>query len=150
MNGAGPVTIIGVERRFAAVVRQEVGYAEMANAQRRARKVLDARLRDAGIAPAGPALTVWRPLGAGLVDYAPGVFVATPVAGMGEVSLLTLPAGRAAHLRLSGSYENLPAAWERLFAGCEGHALAGLNWEVYTTPGAGPDAAETDLFALLA
>ncbi|AWN43614.1 GyrI-like domain-containing protein [Methylobacterium durans] len=77
------------------------------------------------------------------------MFVPRPVAATGEVSLLTLPAGRAAHLRLTGSYAALPAAWERLLAGCEGRARTGLHWEVYTASGPDGDAAETDLFALL-
>lgn len=142
------VEIIDVAPRLAAVVRQPVGYAAMGDAQRKARPLLEAALRAADTVPDGPPLTIWRPLDAGLVDYAPGVFVPRAIAEAGEVSLLTLPAGQAAHLRLTGSYAGLPAAWERLFAGCAGRALAGLNWEVYTVADA--EAPETDLYAMLA
>ena len=145
-----PVRIIDVAPRLVAVVRRAASYAEMGSAQRRARPLLEAALRAAGVVPDGPPLTVWRPLDGGRVDYAPGVFVPRPIPAAGEVSLLTLPAGRAAHLKLTGSYASLPAAWEHLFAGCEGGARTGLRWEVYTAAGTNPDMAETDLFALLA
>lgn len=148
--GPGPVAIIDVPARLAAVVRRQVRYSEMGDAQRRARPLLQAALRAAAVAPDGPPVTIWRPLEAGLVDYAPGLFVPRPIEEAGEISLLTLPAGQAAHLRLTGSYAGLPAAWERLFAGCEGRLRAGLNWEVYTRSETDSDAAETDLYVLLA
>ena len=138
-----------MEPHLVAVVRRAVGYTEMGDAQRRARPLLAAALSAADVMPNGPPLTVWRPLEGGLVDYAPGVSVARPITGTDEVSLLTLSAGRAAHLKLTGSYANLPAAWERLFVGCEGRARAGWQWEVYTAAGTDSEAAETDLFALL-
>ena len=142
-----PVTIVDVPTRFVAVVRRDVSFAEMGEAQRRARPLLQAALQAAEIAPASPPLTVWRMTGDGRVDYAPGVFVAQPLAATGEVSLLTLPAGQAAHLTLTGGYDQLPAAWERLFAGCAGRTRTGLNWEVY--PAQNADAAKTDLYSLL-
>ena len=79
----------------------------------------------------------------------PGVFIAEPLEGSGDVSSITLPEGRTAHLRLSGSYVGLPEAWNRLFKGCEGYDLSGLNWEIYA---AGNGSADThaDLYALLA
>jgi effector-binding domain-containing protein len=147
-SSMSPVEIVDVAPRLAAVVRRRVGYAEMGDAQRRARSLLEAALRVADVVPDGPRLTVWRTLGGGLVDYAPGVLIPKPIPEAGEVSLLTLPSGRAAHLMLTGSYASLPAAWEQLFSGCAGRALAGLNWEVYTA--AGSDGGETDLYTLLA
>jgi hypothetical protein len=143
-----PVRIIAVAARLVAVVRRSVSYAEMGDAQRRARPLLAAALRAADIVPDGPPLTVWRRLDDGRVDYAPGVFVPRAIAVAGEVSLLSLPAGQAAHLTLTGSYAGLPAAWERLFAGCEGRARTGLQWEVYKAAAA--DTVETELFAQLA
>ena len=143
-----PVEIVTIAPRLAAVVRRQVGVAAMRDAQRRARPLLDAALRAAGVVPEGPRLTAWRTLEGGLVDYAPGVFVSRPIAEAGEVSMLTLPDGRAAHLRLTGSYAGLQAAWELLFAACASRPRAGLNWEVYTD--AGPEGGETDLYAMLA
>lgn len=146
-SSMSPVEVVVVTPRLAAVVRQQVGYAGMGDAQRRARPLLDAALRAADISPDGPRLTIWRPLAGGLVDYAPGIVIPRPIAEAGQVSLLTLPAGRASHLKLTGSYADLPTAWEQLFAGCAEHALSGLNWEVYT--GADSDGPETDLYVLL-
>ena len=144
-----PVEIVDVQPRIAAVVRKRVAMADMSDAQHRARLALEAALKNADIAPLGPNLTVWRMPEGGSIDYAPGVFIANPLEGAGDVSTITLPEGRAAHLRLIGSYAGLPEAWSRLFKGCEGHVLSGVNWEIYT---ASDGAAEvnTDLYALLA
>lgn len=140
--------IVEVEPQTVALVRQTVAFADIPKAQRDARTLLDAALKAAGIEAGGRTLTVWRPPHAGTIDYAPGSFVAQEFRASGAVSLFTLPEGRAAHLRLAGSYAGLPDAWQQLFAGCEerGLALAGLNWEVYGTPETGG----ADLYALLA
>ncbi len=144
-----PVEIVDVQPQFAAVVRKRVPMADIPDAQRRARLALQTALKAADVAPLGPNLTVWRRPEGGSIDYAPGVFVAKPLAESGDISTITLPEGRAAHLRLSGSYAGLPEAWNRLFKGCEGRELSGVNWEIYT---AADGAAEThtDLYALLA
>lgn len=148
------INIAAVEPQLAAVVRKRVAFADIPAAQRAARAALDAALKAAEAHPAGPTLTVWRMPEAGVLDYAPGVFVDGDfLPGRGEqdsVTLFTLPRGRAAHLRVTGSYEALPEAWGRLFAGCQDQALAGLNWEIYTTPGSAQGTIETDLYALLA
>jgi effector-binding domain-containing protein len=49
-----------------------------------------------------------------------------------------LPACRAAHVVLKGSFEGLGGAWKSLFDWCaaEKLSLAGANWEIY---GATPD-----------
>lgn len=144
-----PVEIVAVQPRLAAVVRKRVAMTDMPEAQRRARLALETALKAAGVTPLGPNLTVWRRPEGGSIDYAPGVFVAEPLEGSGEVSSITLPEGRAAHLRLRGSYAGLPEAWSRLFEGCGGGELSGLNWEVYTASD-GSAEAQTDLYALLA
>lgn len=144
------IRIEEVEARFALVVRRKVTFAEMGDAQRHARALLAAALRSAGAAPGGLNLTIWRPLPDGLVDYAPGVFVDAAFAADGETGMFELPAGHATRLTVTGSYADLPAAWQRLRAEAEVRGSAGLNWEVYTRSGSGPDDNETDLFALLA
>ena len=143
-----PVEIVDVQPRFAAVVRKRVAMTDMPDAQRRARLALETALKAAD-APFGPHLTVWRMPDGGLIDYAPGVFVAKPLEVTGEVSSITLPEGRAAHLRLSGSYAGLPEAWSHLFKGCEGRELSGMNWEIYTASDSSTET-HTDLYALLA
>lgn len=144
-----PVEIVPVEPRLAAVVRKQVAFADLQRAQMAARAALKEALQAANLEASGPALTVWRMPDAGVMDYAPGVFVPEQMAATGDVTLFTLPQGRAAHLRLSGSYEALPDAWGQLFTACEGQSLAGLNWEVYSAPEGSPTN-ETDLYALLA
>ena len=144
-----PVEIVDVQPRLAAVVRKRVAMTDIPESQRRARRALAAALEAAGVTPIGPNLTVWRIPDGDSIDYAPGVFVAKPLEATGEVSSMTLPEGRAAHLRLSGSYAGLPEAWTRLFKGCEGHALSGVNWEIYTASDSSAET-HTDLYALLA
>jgi effector-binding domain-containing protein len=142
------VSVIEVEPRLAALVRKRVPFARIPETQREAREALTTALDSANLQPAGPWLTVWRTPQDGLIDYAPGVFVPDGLDVTDEISLFTLPRGRAAHLRMVGPYEGLPDAWSRLFAGCAGVQLAGLNWEIYV-PGTSPDKNRTDLFALL-
>lgn len=144
-----PVEIVDVRPRFAAVVRQRIAMTEIPGAQCRARLALQTALKAADVASHGPHLTVWRMPEGGLIDYAPGVFVFQPWEGTGEVSSFTLPEGRAAYLRLTGSYAGLPEAWSRLFKGCEGQTLSGVNWEIYGAPDGASDT-HADLYALLA
>jgi effector-binding domain-containing protein len=75
-----------------------------------------------------------------------GLIVAHRFEPVGDVVASDLPAGRAAHLSMKGSFEGLPQAWETLFDWCrrENAAPAGVNWEIY---GASEDA---ELNALLA
>ena len=144
-----PVEIVDVQPRTAAVVRKQVAMSDIPDAQRRARLVLETALKAAGVTPLGPNLTVWRMPEGGFMDYAPGVFVGEPLAETSEVSSFTLPEGRAAHVRLAGSYAGLPGAWARLFKGCVGRELSGMNWEVYTAADSSGEM-HTDLYALLA
>lgn len=149
MDGSSAdIEIVQVEPRLAAVLRRQVSMAEIPAAQRDARRAIEAALDIAGVRPIGPWLTVWRPPQDGTIDYAPGVFVPRRFDIEGDPTLFTLPSGRAAHLRLNGPYDRLAAAWQSVFDACraDGHELAGVNWEIYTSPGASP---ETDLYALL-
>jgi effector-binding domain-containing protein len=149
---AAQIAIVPVEPQLIAVIRNTVAFADLPRAQREARALLGATLRDAGIEHSGRQLTVWRPPQAGMIDYAPGVFVPEGFSVSGAASLFTLPRGRAAHLRMRGSYAGLPDAWGRVFSGinAEGLVPAGLNWEIYAAPDVPLEEAETDLYALLA
>ena len=143
------VEIIAVEPRLAAVMRKRVPFASIPETQRQARVALGAALESANVQPIGPWLTVWRTPQDGLIDYAPGVFVPEGTPEMAEIELFRLPHGRAAHLVLHGPHEGLPDAWGRLFAGCDAHQLAGLNWEIYSVPNGSHDKIQTDLYAFL-
>ena len=140
-----PIDIVEPEAFHAAVVRGQWPLVKMRDAQQEARAALDAALagRETG---GGPRLTVWRMLGDATIDYAPGVVVDASFVASDPVSLWSPPRGRAAHLRHTGGYEGLPAAWQALFSACAAQGLkpAGPNWEIYGDAGGA-----TDLYALL-
>jgi effector-binding domain-containing protein len=142
--------VVPVAAQQTAIVRTQVLPSEMAAAQRHARSLLANALKDAEVNSPAQAFTMWRPGSNGKIDYAPGIFVPQSVQAAGDVTLYTLPDGRAAHVKLIGGYEALPNAWQHLFASCKAQKfeLAGVNWEVYAEAGSG--AAQTDLYALLA
>jgi effector-binding domain-containing protein len=142
--------VVPVAARPAAIVQTQVLPSEMPAAQRRARPLLANALKDADVDTPAQAFTMWRAASNGKIDYAPGVFVPHSMQAAGDVSLYTLPNGRAAHVKLTGGFEALPDAWQHLFASCKAQKLelAGVNWEVYTE--AGSSETQTDLYALLA
>jgi effector-binding domain-containing protein len=144
--------VVPVAAQPAAIVRTQVAPSEMQAAQRRARSLLANALKDADVNVPAQAFTMWRPGSNGKTDYAPGIFLPQSMQAAGDVSLYTLPEGRAAHVKLTGGYEALPNAWQHLFASCKAQKLelAGVNWEVYAEAGSGSDATETNLYALLA
>ncbi len=141
------IAIVEVKAALAVVVRKVWPVTDLRQAQQEARRTLEAALQEHGDR-LGARLTVWRPLPNGMMDYAPGVLLSHPIEVAGDASLFTLPAGRAAHSRMVGPWQGLPAAWQSLFDGCreEGHEPAGLNWEVYAAGDSDPVAA---LYALL-
>ena len=143
---------ITVPPRLAAVVRQTVSMAQMPQAQRHARSAIEALVKSGAVVPASPPLTIWRATEGGKMDYAPGIFVETSFDASGDVTILTLPAGRAAHFVLDGPYEELGAAWQHLLADCrrQGIELSGLNWEIYAPPPATSAHPRTELYSLLA
>jgi effector-binding domain-containing protein len=115
--------VVPVAAQATAIVRTEVLPSEMPGAQRRARSLLANALKDAGVDTPAQAFTMWRSGSHGKIDYAPGVFVPNPMKAAADVSLYTLPDGRAAYVKLTGSYAALPAAWQHLFASCKAQ-----NW----------------------
>ena len=139
-------TIVIVERRPTAVIRAEAAFAELPQIQRMARAKLGAVLPALDAGPVGAACTRWTPPVGGKLPMEIGIVVGRPFAARDGVLPSDLPAGRAAHLTMTGGFENLPLAWQTLFDWCkaENHAAAGINWEIY---GATEDA---ELYALLA
>ncbi|MFL5093452.1 MAG: GyrI-like domain-containing protein, partial [Xanthobacteraceae bacterium] len=98
------------------------------------------------------AFTLWRPPTDGRLDMEPGIVVSRALAPLGEVVPSALPAGRTAHLLLTGPYDGIPGAWNRLFAWCAGErlTLAGTNWQIYGDENDDPAKLTTALHALLA
>jgi hypothetical protein len=139
-------TIVTTERRLTAVVKIQAPMNKLPESQRSARAAINAALPSLDTGQLGPTCTLWRPPTGGALYMEPGTVVSQAFASTGEVVLSALPAGRAAHLSMKGSFEGLPQAWQTLFDWCkaEGLPTAGTNWEIY---GAAED---TELYALLA
>ena len=146
-------SIVTVDRQLTAVVKANVPFPEIPNAQRSARAALDAALPSLDAGPLGRPLTRFRTPAKDSLDMEIGTIVGRSFACRGEIVLSDLPAGRAAHYRLEGSFDGMPGAWQTLFAWCEAEKLqlAGINWEIYMPwEGVDPAKLETDLYALLA
>jgi effector-binding domain-containing protein len=145
--------IVTVERQLTAVVRTKAPFPEIASAQRSARAAVDAALPSLQVGPVGRPCTRFRTPAKEALDMEIGTIVGQLFQPKGEVVSSDLPAGRAAHLLLKGSFEGLPGAWQSLFEWCKAKKLelTGINWEIYTPwEGVDPAELETDLYALLA
>jgi effector-binding domain-containing protein len=152
MSKLSECTIVTVERRPTAVIRAQVPMAEIPQAERSARAKLDAAVRSLDVRPLGQTFTLWRPPTDGRLDMEPGVVVSRAFAPLGEVVPSALPAGRTAHILLTGPYDGIPGAWNRLFAWCtaERLTLAGVNWQIYEDESDDPAKLTTSMYALLA
>lgn len=144
--------IVAVGRRLTAVVRIHALMSELMQAQKASRATIAAALPALDVGAVGAGITLWRPPTDGRLYMEPGVLVERSFAPAGEVVPSELPAGRAAHLLLRGSYAGLAQAWNTLLGWCtrEKLALAGTNWEIYEPPSGDEATQETRLYALLA
>lgn len=138
-------SIVTTDRRFTAVIKAKVPFAGIPGAQRSARATLVATLPSLEVGAVGPGITRFRTPAESALDMEMGSIVSRPFEDHGEIVLSELPAGRAAHHYMKGSFEGLPGAWQILFDWCsrEGLTPSGINWEVY---GAEQDA---ELYVLL-
>ncbi len=145
-------SIVTVERQLTAVVRVEAPMNQLMQAHQSARTKINAALPKLDIGPLGLTCTRWKPPVDGVMSMEPGTIVAKGFAAMGDVVASELPAGRAAHFVLKGSFEGLGGAWGVLFKWCEAQKLplAGINWEVYGPTSADESKQETYLYAKLA
>jgi effector-binding domain-containing protein len=137
--------IVQTERKMTAVVKAVAPFSKLPEVQRASRATLGTVVPSLDVGAIGRTCTRWTPPVDGALPMEIGTIVSKSFAPKGNVVPSDLPAGRAAHLAMKGSFENLPKAWDTLFAWCtaQGLAPAGINWEVY---GASEDA---DLYALL-
>lgn len=144
--------IVTVARQLTAVVKIHAPMSELMQAQQAARAKIAAALPTLDAGAAGLGVTLWRPPSEGRLYMEPGVLVERAFAAAGEVVPSELPAGRAAHFLLVGSYAGLQDAWGTLLGWCgeEKLALAGTNWEIYGTPNEDETKQTTSLYALLA
>jgi hypothetical protein len=139
-------SIVTTERLLTAVIKAKVPFAGIPDAQRSARGTLAATLPSLDVGAVGSSITRFRTPATDALDMEMGSIVTHRFEDRGEVVLSELPAGRAAHFALKGSFAGLPGAWQTLFEWCAAQKLtpSGVNWEIY---GAEQDA---DLYALLA
>ena len=145
-------SIVTVDRQLTAVVKANVPFPEIPNAQRSARAAVDAALPSLDAGPLGRPLTRFRTPAKDRLEMEMGTIVARSFPAKGEIVLSDLPAGRAAHFQLKGPFDGMPGAWQTLFDWCKAESLdlAGINWEIYMPwEGVDPAKLETDLYALL-
>ena len=145
--------IVTVERQFTAVIRTKVPFPAIASAQRSARAAVSAALPSLQAGPVGRPCTRFCTPAREALDMEIGTIVGRPFQPKDGVVSSDLPAGRAAHYLLKGSFEGLPGAWQTVFEWCkaEGLELSGINWEIYMPwEGVAPGELETDLYALFA
>jgi effector-binding domain-containing protein len=144
--------IVTVERQLTAVVKAKVPFPEIAGAQRSARAAVAAALPSIAAGPIGRPCTRFRTPAKEALDMEIGTIVGHAFQTKGDVVSSDLPAGRAAHFLLKGSFEGLPGAWQTLFDWCkaENLDLMGINWEIYMPwEGVDPAGLETDLYAMV-
>src|SRR5436190_20446822 len=109
-------SIVTTERRLTAVVRAKVPFGEIPEVQRSARAKLAATLTSVDAGATGAAITRFRTPPVDGLDMEIGCIVARSFEGQAGVVPSELPAGRAAHYSMKGSFEGLPGAWQTLFA----------------------------------
>lgn len=145
-------SIVTVERQLTAVVRVAAPMNRLMEAHQSSRAKINAALPKLDVGPLGLTCTRWKPPVDGVLTMEPGTIVAKDFAAMGDVVASELPAGRAAHFVLKGSFEGLGGAWGALFEWCAAQKLplAGVNWEVYGPTTADQSRQETYLYAKLA
>ena len=120
----------------------------------RFRPLLDqvyAAAKQHAIALDGQNVFVYRTGTALLADVEFGVGVAGPFAPVGRVTCSQVPAGEVATTTHWGDYAALGAAHDAVVGWCRanGHALAGVAWEVYGHWSDDPAKRRTDVFHLL-
>src|SRR5689334_25345666 len=108
-------SIVVVERRFTAVVKAKVPFLQIPDAQRSARRVVAGALTSIAPGSIGRPCTRFCAPASDALDMEIGTIVGHEFPPHGEVVPSDLPAGRAAHFVLKGSFAGLSAAWQMLF-----------------------------------
>ncbi|NRQ49965.1 GyrI-like domain-containing protein [Aeromicrobium stalagmiti] len=106
------------------------------------------------VAVSGPPYGISHCVQGETIDVSAALPVAEQVSGEAEIRPVVLPAGRAATLTLTGSYDDIAPAYETLLGWitAHGHRPAELAWEQYLTmpePGGDQQGNVTQLFWLL-
>jgi len=149
------VVLEDVAARPLAAVHARVPVGQVADAWRPALDQVWAFLRSRdGLRTDGHNIFVYRhPAEPGApmdVDF--GVEVSRPFTPSGDVGFTHTPAGRVASTVHVGPPDDLAGANAAIEAWCaaNGHALAGVSWEIYGDPGDDPAGFEVQVLYLLA
>lgn len=144
--------IVTVDRQLTAVVKVAAPMNQLMQAHQSARAKINEALPKLDTGDLGLTCTRWRPPVDGVLSMEPGTIVSKPFGASGEVVASDLPAGRAAHFVMTGPFDGMGAAWQKLFEWCAAQKLqlAGVNWEVYGATSSDPAKQETYLYAKLA
>jgi len=131
-----------------AVVKRRAGQHELAAVVPQACGEVWAFFRASQLPHPGRNLAVYLD---GEINLECGVEVFQPFSGDGQVVCSSTPAGMVATTAHLGPYDRLGEAHAAILKWCSdrGHALVGLNWEVYGHWSDDPSQLRTDVFYLL-
>ena len=148
---ANPIGLEEVRPQQLVAVIGEVAMADIPAKMMTKMDAVWAFVRAHGITGTGHNVWLYRPRPDGRMDVEVGVQVAAPVAVEGDVVLRQTPGGTAAHTFHYGEYDALPGVYRAVFEWCaeNGHALAGVNWEVYGDWHDDPAKRRTDVYCLV-
>jgi effector-binding domain-containing protein len=142
------VRIEQVPAQTTAVVRRRAAPGELARVVPQGCGEVWAFVRSAGLQHPGRHLALYLD---GAINLEVGVEVARPFTGDGNVVCSATPAGSVATTVHLGPYQRLGEAHAAIRKWCadNGHALSGVNWEVYGHWTDDPAQLRTDVFYLL-
>lgn len=145
---AQPIEIVTLEPVTVAALRESVPMAEMTQFFDRAFHAVAEAVGRQGVPFAGPPVGVYFGTPTDTVDVAAGFPLAGPFEPTGDVTTLTLPAGRAAQVVHVGSYDTMVGTYDRIAAWVreQGLDVDELMWETYLTeptPDGDPSAMRT-------
>lgn len=149
---ANPIGLVDVAPMWLVAVTGRVAMADIPAKMMAKMDAVWAFVRAHGVTGTGHNVWLYRPRQDGLMDVEVGVQVSAPVEGEGDVVCRQTPGGTAAHTFHYGEYDVLPNVYRAVFEWCaeNGHAPAGVNWEVYGDWDDDPAKRRTDIYCLLA
>ncbi len=125
-----------------AVIRIEVPRSQIQAVMEPAITEVLQVLREQGVQPAGPLISLHRSMDPAVFNFEVGFPVALGVRPRGRVVPSSLPAATVVRAIYRGSYEGLGGAWSELskWMVAEGHEAGPNLWERYLAgPESGPD-----------
>lgn len=145
------ITIIELDERPTAVVRERVPVDDLPQFFGRALHQAMEALQAQGRHPTGPPIALYHGKPNGSADIEAGFPVEAPITPSAGVTPGHLPGGRVVEAVHVGSYDTMERTYDQVMAWMAEHRLTPADemWEVYLTdPGAQPDPAtwRTEIF----